>query len=117
MLKHVSQTKVMRHFSGDRKSPPKDRDNVIAFPIKHASTRSSSTSIVTTDWKSRLITQRQRSYICWLASQQSISIQSLNKQCFRRYEADLTTMKRTDASDVIHSLKRALSQQYKPFHR
>lgn len=116
-MQHISQTSTMRRFSDAMKPPPRDMGNVIQFPIKQASTGSRSTFTASTDWKSRLITQRQRSYICWLADQQGIGIQTLNNDCFRQYGADLATMKRTDASSVIHSLKRSLGQQYKPFHR
>jgi len=95
---HISQTPIMRQFTrgGYRQYRPPTTE---------------------TDWKVARITKRQLWYIRLLASQQHISIQNLNDKCFRKYGADLATMTRPDASRVIHSLKRSLGQQYKPFHR
>ncbi len=103
MLEHISKTKTLQLFT----QPPDDlpRSGTIRFIRKEHP-----------DWKERLITPRQFWYIRLLAQQNSISIEHLNNRCFRQFGADLSTMKRTDASSVIQNLKRSLNEEYKPFH-
>ena len=98
MLQHLSQTSTMRKFTNASRHHQQEQPQT-------KTGRSDCT-----------ITKRQLWYIRLLASQQSISIQSLNNTCYKRYNADLATMTRPDASLVIKTLKRSLSQQYKPFH-
>ncbi|MCM2286538.1 MAG: hypothetical protein NDI81_17265 [Desulfobacula sp.] len=104
MLQHISQTRTLQRFTGhsqQRKKPSEQAvsGNILPFPTPGRKQH-------TFDWKDRLITDRQLWYIRLLASQHSISIQSLNNVCFRLYGTDLATMKRIDASKVIQSLKR-----------
>ena len=98
MLQHLSQTSTMRKFTNASLHHQQEQPQT------------------KTGWLDCTITKRQLWYIRLLASQQSISIQSLNNTCYRQYGADLSSMKRVEASDVIHSLKRSLAQAYKPFH-
>ena len=82
MLTHISKTQTLGKFT------PKPKTSL--------------------DWRERLITNRQLGYIKVLAYQQGISIQALNNNCYRRLGADLATMKRPDASDLIQALERGL---------
>ncbi|MDX9964478.1 hypothetical protein [Desulfobacter postgatei] len=103
MLEHISKTKTLQRFLGASGDLP-DSGTIRFIRKEHP------------DWKERLITPRQFWYIRLLAQQNSISIEHLNNRCFRQFGADLSTMKRTDASSVIQDLKRSLNEQYKPFH-
>jgi hypothetical protein len=95
MLQHISQTRTMRTFTEGS---------------MHFQQQSKQLKLL---WKDHTITKRQLWDIRLLASQQDISIQSLNNQCFRQYGANLATMRRTDASRVIQTLKRPLKPLYK----
>ncbi|EIM62705.1 hypothetical protein [Desulfobacter postgatei] len=103
MLEHISKTKTLQRFLGASGDLP-DSGTIRFIRKEHP------------DWKERLITPRQFWYIRLLAQQNCISIEHLNNRCFRQFGADLSTMKRTDASSVIQDLKRSLNEQYKPFH-
>ena len=98
MLQHLSRTSTMRKFTNASRHHQQEQPQT------------------KTGWIDCTITKRQLWYIRLLASQQSISIQSLNNTCYRQYGADLATMTRPDASSVIKSLKQSLKQEYKPFH-
>lgn len=109
MLEHISKTKTLQRFIG----PPG------VLPTPRTLPRSGTIRFIRMehpDWKERLITPRQFWYIRLLAQQNCISIERLNKRCFRQFGADLSTMKRTDASRVIQNLKGSLNEEYKPFH-
>lgn len=121
MFIQLSQTKTLQRFSGERKQqrePSKQPipDNVVAFPAPTIQSSAKDDKQPVSDWKEQIITKKQLWYIQILARQNRIKVQCLNNQCFRQYKADLATMKRTDASYVIQSLKRSLNQEYKPFH-
>lgn len=121
MLLHVSKTRTLQRFSGERqrkREPSKQSisDNVVAFPAPTIQPSEKEDKQPVSAWKEHLITKKQLWYIQILAKQKRITIESLNNQCFRTYGADLATMERVDASDVIQSLKRSLKQGYKPFH-
>jgi hypothetical protein len=121
MFLHVSQTRTLKKFSGElqqQREPSKQSisDNVVAFPTPAIQPSAKENKQPVSAWKEQLITKKQLWYIRLLASQQSISIQNLNSTCYRQYGADLSSMRRVDASDVIQSLKRSLNQEYKPFH-
>lgn len=103
MLEHISKTKTLQRFTGPSGDLP--RSGTIRFIRKEHP-----------GWKERLITPRQFWYIRILAQKNCISIERLNKRCFRQFGADLSTMKRIDASSVIQDLKRSSNEQYKPFH-
>ncbi len=109
MLQHISETEIMCRFSGGKKSPPRmastNATNVIPFPVPRLSAKSGSTSLVIIDWRERPITQRQFHYIRLLAEMNDISIALLNDRCFRQFGADLSSMRRPQASDVIQALK------------
>ena len=113
MLIHVSQTKTLQKFSRaqqHQQEAPKQpvSNNVLEFPSPNIRRSTKAEKQEVLDWKERLITKKQFNYIRILAWQNGIRIQKLNSDCFRQYGADLATMKRTDASDVIHSLQRSL---------
>ena len=121
MLMHLSRTKTLQKFlkrSHQRREAPQQRvlDNIVAFPTPSTQPLKNGKKQPVLDWKDRLITKRQLCYIQLLASQHDISILILNNACYKQYGAYLLEMKRTDASDVIQSLKRSLSHGYKPFH-
>ncbi len=121
MLMHLSQTKTLKRFSKalQRQQKPSKQaipNNIVAFPTQSIHPPKKGKKQPVLDWTERLITKRQQCYIRLLASQQGISIKSLNNDCYRCLGTDLSSMLRTDASDVIQSLKRSLSQQYKPYH-
>ena len=121
MLLHVSKTRTLQRFSGERKQqrePPEQpiSDNVVAFPAPTIQPAAKDDKQPISAWKEQIITKKQLWYIQLLSKQKGLTIETLNKQCFMLYGADLSTMRRVDASDVIQSLKRALSQGYKPFH-
>jgi len=121
MLMHLSRTKTLKKFSGKRQQQREGAQqpissNIVAFPIPSTHPAKKDQKQPVLDWTERLITKRQLCYIRLLASQQNISILILNNACYKQYGAYLTTMKRTEASDVIQSLKRSLNQEYKPFH-
>lgn len=109
MLEHISKTRTLQRFIGLSGVLPTSgtlpcSGNIRFIRMEHP------------DWKERLITPRQFWYIRILAQKNCISIDRLNQSCFRQFGADLSTMKRTDASSVIQNLKRSLNEQYKPFH-
>ncbi len=121
MLTHLSQTKTLQRFSGKRQQYQEAvqhaiPSNIVPFPTPsiHPSKKGEKQPVL--DWTERLITKRQLCYIRLLASQQNISIQALNNDCYRRLGADLSSMLRINASDIIQSLKRSLNQGYKLFH-
>ena len=121
MLLHVSQTQTLQRFSGERKQqrePPEHPilDNVVVFPAPTIQPSAKEDKQPVSAWKERIITKKQLWYIQILTKQKGLTIETLNKQCFRLYSADLATMTRPDASSVIKSLKRLLKQEYKPFH-
>ena len=95
MLEHISQTKTLQRFT-ELSSDLSCSRNIRFIRKEHP------------DWKERLITPRQFWYIRLLAQKNSISIERLNKRYFRKFGADLSSMKRTDASSVIQDLKRQL---------
>lgn len=116
MLQHISQTKVMRQFSGcATKSPPGRTNNVIPFPAPVQGSTIRSLQPVEADWKERPITKRQFGYIRLLAKKNGISITVLNDRCFRHFGADLSTIKRPEASDVIQALKRRYSNNKRQY--
>jgi hypothetical protein len=109
MLEHISKTKTLQRFISPSGVLPTSgtlprSGNIRFIRMEHP------------DWKERLITPRQFWYIRLLAQKNSICIERLNNRCFQRFGADLSTMKRTDASTIIQDLKRSLNEQYKPFH-
>ena len=121
MLMHLSRTKTLQRFSGERKQqrePPEQpiSGNVVAFPVPTIQPAAKDDKQPISAWKERIITKKQFWYIQILTKQKGLTIESLNKQCFRLYSADLSTMRRVQASGVIQSLKRSLKQEYKPFH-
>lgn len=121
MLLHLSETKTLQRFLRVRKQqkePAKQAvsDNIVAFPTPTIQPSTDGKEQVFLDWKERIITKKQIWYIQLLLEQQELSIETLNKQCFTLYGTDLSRIKRVEASEVIQSLKRSLSQQYKPFH-
>lgn len=121
MLIHVSQTRTLQRFSGKRqhqREPSKQTipDNIVPFPSPNINCPIRGKKQLVLGWTERLITKKQFRYILILSNRKGITIERLNNSCFRQYGADLATMKRVDASDVIQSLKRSLSQEYKPFH-
>lgn len=121
MLIHVSQSRTLQKFSKrshqrQEASQQPISSNIVAFPTSSIHPLKKGEKQPVLDWKDRLITKRQLSYIRLLTSQQNISILILNNACYKQYGAYLLEMKRTDASDVIQGLKRSLNQGYKPFH-
>lgn len=101
MLRHISQTRPLQRFSNPEVAP----DNLIPFP-RHQSRNHRVLGVEAPDWKERRITQRQLWYIRILAQQNGIRIQDLNDHCYHEFGADLATMTRPMASDVIQGLKR-----------
>ena len=121
MLMHLSRTKTLKRFSGKQQQSIKVvqqpiSSNIVAFPRPSVHPAQKGKKQPVLDWTERLITKQQLCYIRLLARRQNISILILNNACFKQYGAYLLEMKRTDASDVIQSLKRSLSHEYKPFH-
>jgi len=121
MLSHVSQTRTLRKFSKTQhkhQEPSNNAvpDNMMAFPSPDFQPSTEDKEQVELDWETRLITKKQLWYIQLLAKQKGLTVETLNKQCFMLYGADLSTMRRIDASDTIQFLKQSLRQEYKPFH-
>jgi len=121
MLLHVSQTQTLQRFSGERKQqrePPEHPilDNVVVFPAPTIQPSAKEDKQPISAWKEQVITKKQLWYIQLLSKRKGMTIETLNKLCFRLYSADLATMKRIEASEVIQSLKRSLVQAYKPFN-
>jgi len=121
MLIHVSQSRTLQRFSEERKQQrePLEQsisDNVVAFPAPTIQPAAKDDKQPVSAWKEQIITKKQLWYIQVLSKQKGITIEVLNKQCFKLYDADLSSMRRVEASDVIQSLKRSLNQKYKPYH-
>lgn len=113
MLVHVSKTKTLQRFLSTPKHPPDSSgklipNNIVPFPSPYAQRPEKGNKQRIPDWKERLITMNQFRYIQILAEQNRITIEVLNNSIYKRYGADLSNMKRIDASDVIQSLKRQL---------
>ena len=121
MLLHVAKTRTLKRFSKTRhhhQNPSKEPvpDNMVSFPSPDVQSSTEDKEQVELDWETRLITKKQLWYIQLLAKQKGLTVETLNKQCFMLYGADLSTMRRIDASDTIQFLKQSLRQEYKPFH-
>lgn len=105
MLQHISETKVLQQFSGARKMPSSS-SNVVSFPGPQPGGMSTGPTRTISDWRQRPITKWQFRYICSLAKMNGINIAKLNERCYRQFGADLSSMARPDASDVIQALER-----------
>ena len=121
MLLHVSNTQTLKRFSNARhnrheSSKTTVSDNIVAFPTPTIQPSTDSKEQLSLDWKERIITKKQIWYIQLLLERQELSIETVNKQCLILYGTNLSKIKRVEASDIIQSLKRSLSLQYKPFH-
>ena len=105
MLQHISETKVLQQFSGARKMASSS-SNVVSFPGPQPGGISTGPARTIPDWRQRPITKWQFRYICKLAKKNAINIAKLNGRCYRQFGADLSSMTRPDASNVIQALER-----------
>ncbi len=104
-MKHIRDTRPLQRFSSPPSRAPAS-SNIVQFPRRFRSQSRRSLGIEHPDWKERRITSKQRWYIRLLAGQAGIRIQDLDQHCYREFGADLSTMTRPMASDVIQGLKR-----------